>query len=170
VADPLERRLPDEGVGVLQRQIPEDVPNAGRAVGDALRLEARLVLVDIPRPEAVAVDLLALAGQGRLVIATWTASSSVAAVEALMDALPPSLAHTERARRTRNLRSVVGVRLMPARAGGVLPIFETLQLNQVVLSAVTEARLGQSAGTDARELCSLSFEASMAALKSRGLI
>ncbi len=170
VADPLERRLPDEGVGVLQRQIPEDVPSAGRALGDALRLEARLVLVDIPRPETMAVELLALAGQGRLVIATWTAPTSVSAVEALMDALPPSLSNVERARRTRNLRSVVGVKLVPARDKGVVPIFETLQLNQVVLTAVTEARLGQHAGAGDRDLVTLSFDASIAALKSRGLI
>ena len=59
---------------------------------------------------------------------------------------------------------------MPARERGVLPIFETLQLNQVVLSAVTEARLGHRAATQSQDLVSLSFDASMAALESRGLI
>lgn len=170
VADPLERRLPDEGVGILQRQIPEDAPNAARALRDARRLETRLVLLDVPRPEAVTVEMLALAGEGRLVIATWTAPSCVSAVEALMDALPPDLSPTERARRARNLSSVVTVRLVPAKAGGVLPIFETLRINQVVLSAVTEARLGQQAGAGRQDLVSLSFDASLAALESRGLI
>jgi len=168
VADPLERRLPADAVGILQRQIPDDVPSAGRALGDALRLEARLVLVDIPRPEAHALEILTLASQGRLVLCTWIAPDGTEAVEGLLDSLPPSMSPVERSRRARSLRSVVTVKLVPGRELGVEPIFEILPVSDLFLEAVSHGRLSpQTAGKD---LLSLSFEASLASLKSRGLI
>ena len=168
VADPLERRLPADSVGVLQRQIPEDVPSAGRALGDALRLEAKLGLVDIPRPEAQVLELLTLAAQGRLVISTWVAPDSVAAVEALLDALPPSMPPVERSRRARALRSVVTVKLVRGRDRGVQPIFEVLPVSPLFLEAMAHGRIGSHA--QGRDLVALGFEASLASLRSRGLI
>lgn len=168
VADPLERRLQADTVGILQRQIPEDVPSAGRALGDALRLEARLVLVDIPRPENHALELLTLAAQGRLVLCTWIAPDGASAVEALLDALPAAMSPVERARRARALRSVVTVQLVPGRDKGVQPIFEILPVNDLFLGAVAHGRMGPQTG--GRDLLTLSFEASLASLRARGLI
>ncbi|MFH2008070.1 MAG: hypothetical protein ABI333_15920 [bacterium] len=167
VGEPLERPLPDDGSGLIQRQIPTDVPDVGQALDDARQLGARMVLVDVPRPEGEAVSLLDLAGQGRLVLATWTAPSCVDAVQALMDALPPGLAPAECARRARNLAAVVAVRLLPAAAGGVLPIFEALRVDTVLLTGIAEGRMDVQR---AAQSLALTFRASEAALRARDLL
>jgi Tfp pilus assembly pilus retraction ATPase PilT len=167
VGDPLERRIEGDGAGLIQRRIPEDVPNCTQALSDSLLLEAPLVLVDVPRPDREALGLLALAAQGRLVIATWTAPDCVEAIQGVMDALPPELAPAERARRVRSLVGVIAVQLVPAAAGGVLPVFEVLRTNSALLGAVAESRLDKLGST---EIHQLTFESSRSLLSDRGLV
>ncbi len=167
VAEPLERRFVDGGAGLLQRRIPDDVPNCAQALGDVHLLEAPLVLVDVVRPDLVAWDLLSLAIQGRVVIATWTAPDCVEAIQGLMDALPPELGPAERARRVRSLIGVIAVKLVPAASGSVVPIFEVLRTNPALLGAVAESRLDTLRGTEIRQI---TFESSRAFLKERGLL
>lgn len=167
VGDPLERRLAGGGAGLLQRRIPDDVPNCAQALQDVHLLEASLVLVDVPRPDMVALAMLSLAAQGRVVIATWPAPDCLEAIGGLMDALPPELAPTERARRARGLAGVIAVQLEPAASGGVLPVFEVLRTNAALLGAVAESRLDALRGTEIRQI---TFESSRALLMDRGLL
>jgi len=167
VAEPLERRLKGESAGLLQRSVPDDVPNCAQALGDTHLLEAPLVLVDVPRPAQEALALLSLVAQGRLLIVTWTAPDCVEAIQGFMDALPPELAPAERARRVRSLTAVIAVRLVPVASGGVLPIFEVLRTNPALLGAVAESRLDALRGTEIRQL---TFESSRTLLVDRGLL
>lgn len=167
VGDPLERCLAGGGAGLLQRRIPDDVPNCAQALGGVHLLEASLVLVDVPRPDREALAMLSLAAQGRVIIATWTAPHCVEAIGGLMDALPLELAPAERARRARSLVGVIAVQLVPAASGGVLPLFEVLRTNPALLGAVAESRLDTLRGTEIRQL---TFESSRTLLVDRGLL
>lgn len=123
---------------VSQREVGDDGAAMAAALGSALREDPDvLVIDDLKSGEAVKATLQA-AESGRLVLASITAASSPAALEALVNLTPVAERATVRASLSEVLRGIVGQVLLRRSSGGHVAARELLLNSPAASSSIQQ--------------------------------
>jgi len=115
---------------VHQREVGRDTPSFSSALEAAMAQDPDVVVID-PMKDAGAVRrVLALAGRGRLVIASMEADYALEALEKLLDAAEDKDSPSVRRQLAASLILVAAIRLLPRKGGGGrVPATELLLVN-----------------------------------------
>lgn len=129
--DPIEALFDDKMAFIRQREVGVDCATLAAGLRTVARQDADVVAVgDLP-PE-VALDAIALAEDGRLVIAGMVGGSPVEALRRMLDAAGPQR-DSLRARLARRLRGVVAQQLVTSADGKTrMPATEVLAVTPTV--------------------------------------
>jgi twitching motility protein PilT len=130
---------------ISQREVHNDPAAAGAAAHAALKEDPDvLVIEDLHTPESVSAALSA-AESGRLVFASITAPSSIAALETIVEMFPAGQRAGVRATLSRTLRAVVAQVLLRKAAGGRVTARELLLNSPAVASSIREGKPSEAA-------------------------
>lgn len=111
---------------VSQREVGDDGAAAAAALGSALREDPDVLVIDDLKSGDAVKAALEAAESGRLVVASITAPSSAAALEALVNLLPAAERAAARVSLSAVLRGIVGQVLLRRSSGGHVAARELL--------------------------------------------
>lgn len=141
---PIEFVHPAKRCVVSQREVPTHAASVARAVGAALHEDPDVVVIGEVEDEQTARLALQAAEGGRLVLATFAASSAVRAVTRLLGLFPSDQQAMVGAMLAGSLRAVVSQRLVSAADGQRrAPICELVDVDAAVASLIAEGRAGE---------------------------
>jgi twitching motility protein PilT len=125
---------------VSQREVRTDPAAAAAAVQMALREDPDVLVIDeLHSPEVVSAALEA-AETGRLVFASITAPTSIAAIDALAELFPAPQRAAVRSQLSRTLRGVVSQVLLRKASGGRVTARELLLNSPAVAAAIRDGK------------------------------
>ena len=129
VEDPIEYEHPHGRCLIEQVEIGIDAPDFPSALRAAVRQAPDVIVIGEMRdPETMRIALSA-AETGHLVFATVHATDAAAAVSRIADGFPSERQNAVRQELAMALAAVLTQTLVPARAGGVVPMAELLMLS-----------------------------------------
>jgi twitching motility protein PilT len=172
VEDPIEYEHPHGRSLIEQVEIGIDAPDFPSALRAAVRQAPDVIVVGEMRdPETMRIALSA-AETGHLVFATVHTTDVSAAISRIGDAFPTERQNAVRQELAMALAAVMTQTLVPARAGGVVPIAELLMVSYGARQHIRKnalQHLNQEI-TITRKLGSFTLEESIARLVQRGLM
>ena len=129
---PLEYLHSHDKCLVMQREISTDTEDYLTGL-DAVQYQRPhvLLLSDMPTPEIVQ-KTLRIAQSGRLVLTTTFGSSSANAIRSLIDRFAPAQQPAICAHLSDTLRLLIYQRMLPDISGGIIPVFETVYLDDML--------------------------------------
>jgi twitching motility protein PilT len=128
---------------VSQREVRGDGEGAVAAVRSALREDPDVIVIDDLRTPEVAAMALEAAEGGRLVFASAVATSTVTAIEHLIELFPPDRRAQAQASLAGALRGVVSQVLLRKVRGGRIAAREVLLNTPSVASLILEGKMFQ---------------------------
>jgi len=140
IEDPVEYRHRDIRCLIHQREVGAGLPGFANGLRDALRENPDVILLGELRDLDTIAAALTAAETGHLVFATLHSGGATAAVNRLVDVFPGHQQAHVRAQLALSLRAVLAQRLLPARAGGLIPAIEKLLVTPAVANAIREGR------------------------------
>jgi twitching motility protein PilT len=158
--DPIEYQYPRRRAVIHQREVGTHVDSFASGLRAALREAPDIILVGELRDPATIRLALVAAETGHLVLATVHAGSAAMAVGRMVDAFSESERAEVRQQLAGATRMIVTQQLVPATAGGRIPVLEVVAVNHAVASQIRDGRthllgtqieLGADAGMVAME-------------------
>jgi len=172
VEDPIEYEHPHGRSIVEQVEIGVDAPDFPSALRAAVRQAPDVIVIGEMRdPETMRIALSA-AETGHLVFATVHATDVAAAVSRIADGFPAERQNAVRQELAMALAAVLTQTLVPARAGGVVPMAELLMLSYGARQHIRKnalQHLNQEI-TMTRKAGSFTLEESLARLVKTGVL
>jgi twitching motility protein PilT len=172
VEDPIEYEHPHGRSLIEQVEIGIDAPDFPSALRAAVRQAPDVIVVGEMRdPETMRIALSA-AETGHLVFATVHTTDVSAAISRISDAFPTERQNAVRQELAMALAAVMTQTLVPARAGGVVPIAELLMVSYGARQHIRKnalQHLNQEI-TITRKAGSFSLEESLARLVQAGVL
>ena len=171
IEDPIELLHAPKQCVVTQREIGVDTRSYADALRNAPRQAADLLMIDAIRSGDVLESALALAAGGQLCLSSVHARGAVAAIERVLELVPPARHPELLARLASSLCAVIAQRLVPTVDGKRAVVLEILRssarveelLRRGELSALQQALVPGADG-------GCSFDDSLAALALAGKI
>ena len=115
--DPIEYLHPLDRSLITQREVGPHTPTFGRAMRDALRQDADVLVIGELRDGATVRLALGAAITGKLVLATMHSASAAAVVDLVLDLVGSRRVELARQQLAYSLRAVVNQRLLPTADG-----------------------------------------------------
>lgn len=142
IEDPIEYIFPESKCIVSQREIALDTVTWTSALRAVLRQDPDVILVGEMRDYETIAAALTAAETGHLVFSTLHTSSTVEAVDRIMDVFPPHQQSQVRSQLAAMLRVVVAQRLIPTTSdtNPVVPAIEILQNTSAVSALIREGK------------------------------
>lgn len=144
--DPVEY-LHDPGNGLVQqREVGEHCRSFAEGLRAALREDPDVILLgELRDPETIRLALTA-AETGHLVLATLHTRGACQAVSRLVDVFPAAEKNLVQAQLAESLRAVLAQRLVAAKGGGRVAVYELLLNTQAVANLIREGKTHQLPG------------------------
>jgi twitching motility protein PilT len=172
VEDPIEYEHPHSRSVIEQVEIGIDAPDFPSALRSAVRQAPDVIVVGEMRdPETMRIALSA-AETGHLVFATVHTTDVSAAISRIADAFPTERQNAVRQELAMALAAILTQTLVPAKAGGVVPVAELLMVSYGARQHVRKnalQHLNQEI-TITRKAGSFSFEESLARFVKNGTL
>jgi twitching motility protein PilT len=172
IEDPIEYEHPHGRSLIEQVEIGVDAPDFPSALRSAVRQAPDVIVVGEMRdPETMRIALSA-AETGHLVFATVHATDAAAAVSRIADGFPSERQNAVRQELAMALAAVLTQTLLPARAGGAVPMAELLMLSYGARQHIRKnalQHLNQEI-TMTRKAGSFTLEESLARLVNTGIV
>jgi pilus retraction protein PilT len=141
IEDPIEYAFRDEQSVVTQREVGLDTLSFASGLRQVLRQDPDVILIgEIRDAETLRIAVRA-AETGHLIFTSLHAATASQAVPRLLDEFPQSEHDQLRMALAANLQAVVCQRLVPARAGGVVPAVELLINTPTVRKLISRNQL-----------------------------
>ena len=141
--DPIEFLHRDDKSIITQREISEDTESYITALRAALRQAPDIILLGEMRDYETIGTAMTAAETGQLVISTLHTTSAVSTIDRIIDVFPPGQQQQIRVQLAMSLQTVVTQKLLPSKAGGLVPAFEILQVNNAVRNLIRESKTHQ---------------------------
>ena len=139
---------------VTQREVPTDVATYAEALRSAMREAPDVILLGEMRdPETISTAVTA-AEMAQLIFSTLHTTGAAGTVDRIVDAFPVGQQRQIRLQLSLVLQAIVSQQLVPARAGGVVPVFEIMTSTTAIRNLIREGKTHQidsviAAGRDA---------------------
>lgn len=130
--DPIEYLFEDRQSLIVQREIGLDTASFDTALRHIIRQDPDVIVIGEMRDAASFMAGLHAADTGHLVLTTVHANSAAQAVSRILDFFPSDEREPVRRQLGVTLNAIFCQRLVPARAGGVVPAVEILRNNATV--------------------------------------
>ena len=143
--DPIEYVFEDDKSIIEQREIGLDTPSFPSALVHVMRQDPDIIMIGEMRDSASFMAALAAADTGHLVFTTLHTSTASSILGRTLDFFPVEERDQIRRQIAANLRAVICQRLVPARAGGVVPAVEIMINTPMVRKLIEENRLDKLA-------------------------
>jgi len=130
--DPIEYLFEDRQSLIEQREIGLDTASFDAALRHIIRQDPDVIVIGEMRDAASFMAGLNAADTGHLVLTTLHANSAAQAVDRILDYFPSREREQIRRQLGVTLNAIFCQRLVPARAGGVVPAVEILRANATV--------------------------------------
>jgi twitching motility protein PilT len=138
--DPIEVEYPRRRAVIHQREVGTHVDSFASGLRAALREAPDVILVgELRDPQTIRLALVA-AETGHLVLATVHAGSAAMAVGRMVDAFSESERAEVRQQIAGATRMIVTQQLVPATAGGRIPVLEVVSVNHAIASQIRDGR------------------------------
>ena len=128
---------------VTQREVPTDVATYAEALRSAMREAPDVILLGEMRdPETIATAVTA-AEMAQLIFSTLHTTGAAGTVDRIVDAFPVGQQRQIRLQLSQVLQAIVSQQLVPARVGGVVPVFEIMTTNTAIRNLIREGKTHQ---------------------------
>ncbi|NIB42935.1 PilT/PilU family type 4a pilus ATPase [Pseudomaricurvus alkylphenolicus] len=154
VEDPIEFEHQHHRSIVSQREVGIDTHSFQQALKQAMREAPDAIMLGEIREHETASQLLHYAQSGHLCLSTLHASNTTAAIDRFLNLFPSEYQHQKRLELSDNLLAIIGLRLVPATAGGRVAASEVMlntslirkYLEESETAKIREAMSGVEAG------------------------
>ncbi|HNQ31193.1 MAG TPA: PilT/PilU family type 4a pilus ATPase [Candidatus Woesebacteria bacterium] len=142
IEDPIEYVFPKRKGIISQRELALDTHSWTNALRAVLRQDPDIILVGEMRDYETIAAALTAAETGHLVFSTLHTSSTVEAINRIVDVFPPHQQSQVRSQLAAMLRVVVAQRLVPSisTTNPIVPVVEILQNTSAVAALVREGK------------------------------
>jgi twitching motility protein PilT len=144
--DPVEFIHHSERCLIQQREIGRHCPSFSAALRVALRQDPDVILLGELRDSETIRLALTAAETGHLVMATLHTRGAAQAVERLVDVFPAEEKDQVRSQLAGSLCAVLAQKLLPARQGGRVALYELLVNTPAVANLIREGKVHQLPG------------------------
>jgi twitching motility protein PilT len=141
--DPIEYLHRDNKSLFSQREIASDTESYLTALRACLRQAPDIILLGEMRDHETIEAAMTAAETGHLVLSTLHTSNAVKTLDRIIDVFPPGQQLQIRVQLAMSLRTVVSQRLLPATAGGLIPVFEIMHVNTAIRNLIRESKIHQ---------------------------
>ena len=139
IEDPIEYLHRNDKSIISQR----DTSSYVTALRASLRQAPDVILLGEMRDLETIQTAMTAAETGHLVISTLHTVGAVNTIDRIIDVFPPAQQQQVRIQLAQVLKTVVSQQLLPTTAGGLVPAFEIMHLNNAVRSMVRDSRIHQ---------------------------
>ncbi len=172
IEDPIEYVYPTAQSIVSQREMHGDTHSWNVALRSVLREDPDVVLVGEMRDFETIQAAITIAETGHLVFATLHTNSAAQTIDRIVDVFPENQQTQIRLQLSNVLEGVLSLRLVPATAGGRVPVSEILTATPAVRTLIREGKTHQIDNIiqTSAEYGMMTLETSLAALVRSGTI
>lgn len=172
IEDPIEYVYPAGMSLVSQREMHGDTHSWNVALRSVLREDPDVVLVGEMRDFETIQAALTIAETGHLVFATLHTNSAAQTVDRIVDVFPENQQTQVRLQLSSSLEAILSLRLVPAIAGGRVPVAEILTATPAVKTLIREGKTHQLDNIiqTSAEFGMVTLEAALASLVKNGKI
>ena len=143
IEDPIEYLHRNDKSIISQRELAMDTSSYVTALRASLRQAPDVILLGEMRDLETIQTAMTAAETGHLVISTLHTVGAVNTIDRIIDVFPPAQQQQVRIQLAQVLKTVVSQQLLPTPAGGLVPAFEIMHLNNAVRSMVRDSRIHQ---------------------------
>jgi twitching motility protein PilT len=140
IEDPIEYIIKPEKSIITQRELGFDTQSFGMALKSVLRQDPNVVFVGEMRDLDTISSALTIAETGHLVFSTLHTNSASQTVDRIVDVFPEGSKEQIKVQLASVITAIVSQRLMPARDGGRIPVFEIMLATPAVKNAIREGK------------------------------
>lgn len=140
IEDPIEYEHREIQCMIHQREVGTNVDSFATGLRAALRESPDVILLGELRDLDTISAALTAAETGHLVLATLHSGSASTAVNRIVDVFPGHQQAHVRTQLSLSLRAVLSQRLVPSRAGGMVPAVEKLLVTSAVATGIREGQ------------------------------
>ena len=172
IEDPIEYVYPIGMSLVSQREMHGDTHSWNVALRSVLREDPDVVLIGEMRDFETIQAALTIAETGHLVFATLHTNSAAQTVDRIVDVFPENQQTQVRLQLSSALEGILSLRLIPAMAGGRVPVAEILTATPAVKTLIREGKTHQLDNIiqTSAEFGMVTLEAALASLVKAGKI
>ena len=143
IEDPIEFLHPHKQSLVSQREVPNDSATFGSALRAALRQAPDVILLGEMRDHDTMQTAITAAETGHLLFSSLHTVGAAKTIDRIIDAFPPNQHQQMRIQLSMVLRAVVSQRLIPAKNGELIPVFELMTVNTAIQNMIREGKTHQ---------------------------
>lgn len=144
--DPIEFQHQSQRSLIQQREVGAHCASFQQGLKAALREDPDVILLGELRDSETIRLALTAAETGHLVLATLHTRGATQAVDRLVDVFPAGEKNLVRTQLAGSLKAVLAQRLVPAKAGGRIGLFEVLVATPAVVNLIREGKMHQLPG------------------------
>lgn len=143
IEDPIEYVYPPAQSIVSQREMHGDTHSWNIALRSVLREDPDVVLVGEMRDFETIQSAITIAETGHLVFATLHTNSAAQSIDRIVDVFPENQQVQVRLQLSNVLEGIISIRLVPAAAGGRVPVAEIMTGTPAISTLVREGKTHQ---------------------------
>lgn len=143
IEDPIEFLHPHKMSLVSQREVPNDSATFGSALRSALRQAPDVILLGEMRDHDTMQTAITAAETGHLLFSSLHTVGAAKTIDRIIDAFPANQHQQMRIQLSMVLRAVVSQRLIPAKNGELIPVFELMTVNNAIQNMIRDGKTHQ---------------------------
>lgn len=140
IEDPIEFQFSQDKSLIEQREVGIDTSDFNSGLIHALRQDVDVIMVGEMSDRATMSTAVTAAETGHLVLSTLHSNSAAQAVDRIIDSFPGDQQNQIRLQLAASLIGILSQRLLPSKAGGLVPAFELLLNTGAVANLIRENR------------------------------
>ncbi|MBQ3373661.1 MAG: PilT/PilU family type 4a pilus ATPase [Oscillospiraceae bacterium] len=143
IEDPIEYLHRHKKSLVSQREVPNDASTFSRALRAALRQAPDVILLGEMRDLDTIRTAITAAETGHLLLSTLHTIGAAKTIDRIVDTFPAEQQTQIRVQLSMVLKAVVSQRLVPAKDGKRIPVFELMTVNPAIQNMIRDGRTHQ---------------------------
>ena len=143
IEDPIEYLHRHKKSLVSQREVPNDASTFSRALRAALRQAPDVVMLGEMRDLDTVRTAITAAETGHLLLSSLHTVGAAKTVDRIIDTFPAEQQAQIRVQLSMVLKAVVSQRLVPAKDGHRIPVFELMTVNPAIQNMIRDGRTHQ---------------------------
>ncbi len=140
IEDPVEFQFSQDKSLIEQREVGIDTSDFNSGLIHALRQDVDVIMVGEMSDRPTMSTAVTAAETGHLVLSTLHSNSAAQAVDRIIDSFPGDQQNQIRLQLAASLIGILSQRLLPSKAGGLVPAFELLLNTGAVANLIRENR------------------------------